>query len=226
MAYPEKVKNWRLYLITDEKIGKGRSHLHMAEAAIHGGADVIQLRDKTASSRELYLSACQIRELTREHNIPFIINDRLDIALAVQADGVHLGQEDLPLRVARKILGKDFILGTSAASLQEAIQAEADGADYLGVGPVYEARGTKADAGEPLGLSLISRIRQHCRIPVIAIGGINPENVSDVLKAGANGVAVISAIVSAPDIREATRNFKRALSTAASKNENERYHHI
>jgi len=211
MGMKAKIQNWRLYLITDEQLSQGKSHLQIADAAIQGGADVIQLRDKSASSRELYDSAGQIRELTRKNKIPFILNDRLDIALAVQADGLHVGQTDLPVKVARKVLGASGILGVSAGSLQEAILAEQDGADYLGVGPVYEARGTKADAGEPRGLTLISQIRQHCNIPIIAIGGITPENANEVLKAGASGVAVISAIIAAPDILQATRDFKRKI---------------
>jgi thiamine-phosphate pyrophosphorylase len=211
MGMKAKIQNWRLYLITDEQLSKGKSHLQIADAAIQGGADVIQLRDKSASSRELYDSAGQIRELTRKNKIPFILNDRLDIALVVQADGLHVGQTDLPVKVARKVLGASGILGVSAGSLQEAILAEQDGADYLGVGPVYEARGTKSDAGEPRGLALISQIRQHCRIPIIAIGGITPENANEVLRAGASGVAVISAIVAAPDILQATRDFKRRI---------------
>jgi len=205
----KNIQNWKLYIITDQQLSGGKSHLQVAEEVIHGGADVIQFRDKSATSGDLYHSARQIRDLTRKHQIPFIINDRLDIALAVDADGLHVGQEDLPTSVARKILGSSPILGVSAGSLEAALQAEKDGADYLGVGPVYEARSTKADAGEPRGLSLISEIRQQCRIPVIAIGGINLENMPAVFLAGADGVAVISAIVAAPDIRKATLEFKK-----------------
>jgi thiamine-phosphate diphosphorylase len=207
----KNIQNWQLYIITDQQLSGGRSHLQVAEEAIHGGADVIQLRDKTGSSGELYNSARQIRDLTRKHQIPFIVNDRLDITLAVDADGLHVGQEDLPVSVARKILGPSGILGVSAGSVEEALQAEQDGADYLGVGPVFEARSTKADAGEPKGLSLISEIRKQCQIPVIAIGGISVENLAAVFQAGADGIAVISAIVAAPDIQEATLAFKKVV---------------
>ena len=203
---------WRLYVITDESVSRGRSHIEIAEAAIRGGADVIQLRDKTASGGTLYRVALALRKLTREAKVPLIVNDRLDIALAADADGVHLGQKDLPATVARNIMGPVRILGVSADTLEEALLAEKDGADYLGVGPVFEARKTKADAGEPLGLELIARIRKHCRLPIVAIGGIDAQNARQVREAGADSAAVISAIVSADDIEQAARELKSILS--------------
>jgi len=203
---------WRLYVITDESVSRGRSHIEVAEAAIRGGADVIQLRDKTASGGTLYRVALALRKLTREAKVPLIVNDRLDIALAADADGVHLGQKDLPATVARNIMGPVRILGVSADTLEEALLAEKDGADYLGVGPVFEARETKADAGEPLGLERIARIRKHCRLPIVAIGGIKAENARLVREAGADSAAVISAIVAADDITQAARELKSILS--------------
>jgi thiamine-phosphate diphosphorylase len=128
--------------------------------------------------------------------------------MAVDADGVHVGQDDLPASVARRILGPGKILGVSAETVEEALAAQKDGADYLGVGPVFEARGTKADAGAPLGLDLIARIRNACSLPVVAIGGINAENARSVREAGADAVAVISAIVSADDIAQAAMHLK------------------
>ena len=202
---------WRLYVITDEKVSRGRSHLQVAEAAILGGADVLQLRDKEASSGLLYRVALQLRKLTRDAKIPFIVNDRLDIALAADADGVHVGQADLPASVVREIMGPGKILGVSVDTVEEAILAEKDGADYLGVGPVFEARGTKPDAGEPLGIDCIARIRRHCRLPIVAIGGIDAENARKVREAGADAAAVISAIVGADDIAQAARRLKRIL---------------
>ena len=202
---------WRLHVITDRKTSRGRSHLQVAEAAIAGGADVLQLRDKEASCGQLYQEALQLRKLTRDAQVPFIVNDRLDIALAVDADGVHVGQSDLPASVVRRILGPGKILGVSVVTVEEAIQAEKDGADYLGVGPVFEARGTKPDTGEPLGVDCIVRIRPHCRLPIVAIGGITTENARKVREAGADAAAVISAIVSAEDISRETRRLKRIL---------------
>jgi thiamine-phosphate diphosphorylase len=202
---------WRLYVITDEKVSRGRSHLQVAEAAIRGGADVLQLRDKEASSGRFYRVALQLRVLTRDAKVPFIVNDRLDIALATDADGVHVGQADLPASVVRNIMGPGKILGVSVVTVEEAVLAEKDGADYLGVGPVFEARGTKQDAGEPVGLERIARIRRHSRLPIVAIGGIDAENARQVREAGADGAAVISAIVSADDIAQAARRLKRIL---------------
>jgi len=210
-ALSKALEKWRLYIITDEVLSKGRSHLDIARAAVAGGANVIQLRDKWASSRKLYEAAVEIRNLTRRTQTLFIVNDRLDIALACDADGLHVGQEDLPVSLARKLLGPEKILGVSATTLAQALKAEADGADYLGVGPVFEARGTKPDAGEPLGLKLITDVRRQCQKPIVAIGGINHENVGQVIKAGANAVAVISAVVAAEDIEEAVRSLRRAM---------------
>ena len=202
---------WRLYVITDEKASRGRSHLQVAEAAILGGADVLQLRDKESSSGRLYRVAMQLRKLTRDANIPFIVNDRLDIALAADADGVHVGQADLPASVVRGIMGPGRILGVSVDTVEEALLAEKDGADYLGVGPVFEARGTKPDAGEPLGVDRIARIRRHCRLPIVAIGGIDAENAGKVRDAGADAAAVISAVGTADDIARAVRRLKGIL---------------
>jgi len=205
---------WRLYVITDGKASRGRSHLQVAEAAILGGADVLQLRDKEASGGHLYRVALQLRKLTRDAKVPFIVNDRVDIALAADADGVHVGQSDLPASVARGIIGPDKILGVSVDTVEEAVLAEKDGADYLGVGPVFEARGTKPDAGEPLGVDRIARIRRHSRLPIVAIGGIDAENARQVREAGADAAAVISAIVAADDIADAARRLKRILDGA------------
>jgi len=202
---------WRLYVVTDERVSRSRSHLEVAEAAIRGGADVIQLRDKTAPSGALYRIAVALRKITRDASIPFIVNDRLDIALAADADGVHVGQDDLPASVVRKLLGPGKLLGVSTETPEEALRAEKDGADYLGVGPIFEARGTKADAGAPKGPGMIAPIRGVCRLPVVAIGGIKAGNARSVREAGADAVAVISDIVGADDIVQAARRFKELL---------------
>jgi thiamine-phosphate pyrophosphorylase len=213
MAMTDRVRpeTWRLYLVTDEHLSRGRSHLEVAEAAIRGGADVIQLRDKSSDSGELYRIALALRKLTLESKVPLIINDRLDIALAVDADGLHLGQDDLPASVARRLLGPGRILGVSTETPEEALLAEKDGADYLGVGPIFEARGTKADAGDPKGPGMIAPIRAKCRLPIVAIGGIKAGNARSVREAGADAVAVISDIVAAEDIEQAARRMKGLL---------------
>ena len=206
---------WRLYVITDEKVSRGRSHLQVAEAAIAGGADVLQLRDKEASGAKLFRIAQQLRKLTRDAKVPFIVNDRLDIALAAGADGVHVGQDDLPASVVREILGPGRILGVSVDTVEEAVLAREAGADYLGIGPVFEARGTKADAGVPVGVGRIARIRSHCALPIVAIGGIDAGNARMVREAGADAAAVISAVASAEDIEKAARRLKCILEGTA-----------
>ena len=213
MGKKQIIQTWQLYVITDRELSTNRSHQDIARQAIAAGAAVIQLRDKTASGQELFKTARELRKLTRDTHTALIINDRIDIALAVDADGVHVGQEDIPAAVARKLIGNRRILGVSAGTVQEAIEAEQQGADYLGAGPVFEARSTKADAGEARGTNLIREIREHCTIPVIAIGGIKIENLMEVFQAGASGAAVISAIVTADDIETVTRKFLDVINT-------------
>lgn len=195
-----------LHVITCESPASGRTHADVARAALAGGATIIQLRDKTASTRRLLEIAQIIRLLTRQAKALFIVNDRLDVALAAEADGVHVGQDDLPVEIARKIAGGNFIIGASATSLEEARRAAAAGADYLGIGTIFPT-GSKSDAGTALGLEILGQIKQATNLPVIAIGGITADNAPSVLKAGADGLAVISAITGAPDMIAATRNL-------------------
>jgi thiamine-phosphate pyrophosphorylase len=202
------VKSWGTYILTDATLSRGRSHVEVAAEAIAGGADVVQFREKDAPTRLLYEIARQIRRLTHDAGVPFIVNDRVDVALAAGADGVHVGQEDLPATEARRLIGPDRILGVSAASLEEALRGERDGADYIGFGPVFEARATKPDAVPPRGLELLAEVCDRCAVPVIAIGGINHGNVARVIAAGAGGAAVISGVVGARDIAAAVRDLK------------------
>lgn len=202
--------NYELYIITDQRISHGRSHLEVAEAAIAGGATIIQFRDKEMKDAETIEVCRKIHKLTNGKRIPFIINDRVEVAKAVDAEGVHLGQEDAPLSFARKVLGKDKIIGISVETVEEALKAAEEGADYLGVGPIYPTA-TKPDAGSALGIFRLKEIKDSVNIPVVAIGGINEDNLDEVLKAGADGVAVISAVVSSPDITEACRKLKNKI---------------
>ena len=196
-----------LYVVTDGKLREGLTHKQIAKEAVSGGADVIQLRDKEMTGRELFIAACEIRDITRIAGTLFIVNDRIDIALASGADGVHLGQNDLPLYEARQLAPEDFILGISVGSVVEAIHAEAGGADYVALSPVF-GTGTKPDAGPGHGTPLITAIKQNISIPVIGIGGIRKENVREVLASGADGIAVVSAVISSDDITKATRELK------------------
>jgi thiamine-phosphate pyrophosphorylase len=199
-----------LYVITDRRLASGRSHEEVAREAIAGGATVIQLRDKEASTKELVEIGRRLRRLTAERGVTFIVNDRVDVALAVDADGVHLGQEDMPAALARQLMGPAKVIGVSAGTVEEAKRAEKDGADYLGVGPVY-ATVTKPDAGEPIGVEGLAEILRAVSIPVVAIGGINEGNVEEVIAAGADGVAVVSAVVAAQDIEAAARRLRRKI---------------
>lgn len=201
---------WDLYVITDEGLSRGLTHGEIARQAVAGGADVIQVRDKTLTGRALYAVSEEIRKVTADAGALFIVNDRLDIALACGADGVHLGQDDLPLPVARIITPSPFIIGISVASVEEAVQAVQGGADYIAVGPVFTTS-SKPDAGPSLGLQVVCDICAAVNKPVIAIGGIHPDNAEDLINAGVQGIAVISAIVSAEDITAAARSFRRLI---------------
>ena len=199
-----------LYVITDQEVAGGLSHEEIARQAIAGGADVIQLRDKACGPRDLLRIGRSIRKITRRTGILFIVNDRLDVALACDADGVHLGQDDMGAGEARQIAPPRFIIGISVGTLDEAVRAEQEGADYIAVSPVFPTT-SKSDAGPGHGLDLLKKIRQIITIPVVAIGGINPGNVHEVIEAGADGVAVISAVVGDPDIKAAARNLKKKI---------------
>jgi thiamine-phosphate pyrophosphorylase len=201
--------SYELYAITDRRLAGGRSSAEVMEKAIRGGVTLVQLREKEAGGREMVAEAQALLAVTRRYGVPLIINDRLDVALAVDAEGVHLGQEDIPCRLARQILGPEKIIGVSASSVEEARQAEADGADYLGVGAVFPT-GTKADAGEAIGLEPLKAIKAAVKIPVVAIGGINAANAAAVAATGVDGLAVVSAVVAAPDPQDAARRLVAA----------------
>jgi len=198
-----------LCVITDEKIS-GRRHREVAAGALDGGAPMIQLREKGGDLRVLVEEGRAILELCRRRGGCFIVNDRLDLALAVEADGVHLGQEDVPASLARRLLKPGMLLGVSTHSVEEARAAEAAGADYIGFGPVFPT-GTKTASRPAVGVEGIRAVRAAVRIPILAIGGMTLERLPDVIRAGANGVAVVSAIVGARDIRQATRTFLHLL---------------
>jgi len=199
--------NLDLYVITDETLAGGRSHEEIARHAIAGGADVVQLRDKRCGCRDLVRTGKAIAMLAGTSGTLFIVNDRLDVALACGADGIHLGQGDLCPGTARQLSPPGFIIGVSVGSASEAKAAEQDGADYVALSPVFDT-GSKNNAGPGHGLETLIAIRDRVSIPVIAIGGINRSNVADIIAAGADGVAVLSAVVSAPDIAGAARELK------------------
>ncbi len=192
------------YFITDASLSRA-GNLTDAEQAVAAGVQVVQYREKQAGTRAMVEEARKLRIICQD--AIFLVNDRVDVALAADADGVHLGQDDLPYAAARRLLGKKRIIGLTVRSLAEALEAQSLGADYLGVSPVFLTR-TKADAGAPGGLTLLREIRKQVSLPLIAIGGITLANAADVIRAGADGVCAISAVVTRPDVRAEIEKFQ------------------
>ena len=182
--------NYSLYLVTDRSFLGNRSLKAAVSEAIEGGVTFIQIREKDISTRAFYNIAAEVKEVTDYYKIPLVINDRIDIAQAVDADGVHLGQSDMPLEVARKILGENKIIGISVKDVKEAKEAEQNGADYVGVGTVFYT-GTKKDINKPIGLEGLREVCSSIKIPKVAIGGINKDNLKNILNAGADGAAIV-----------------------------------
>ncbi len=201
--------DFKVYLVTDRRWLGERNLASAVDEAIQGGVTVVQLREKNVSSRKFLEIACEIKKITSRHNIPLIINDRIDIAFACDADGIHLGASDLPISVARAILGKNKIVGASAATREEALSLEAQGADYLGIGAIFPTS-TKIDA-DKVSLNDLAEIKSIVRIPIVAIGGIDLGNIDSVMKTGIDGVAIVSAIMAQPDLTEAARNIVEML---------------
>lgn len=200
--------DYTLYLCTDSALMSCNTVEESVERSVIGGASVVQLREKTASSREMYELALRVKRVTDKYNVPLIINDRLDICLAVDAAGVHLGQSDLPCSKAREILGAGKIIGVSAATPQEAEKAQKDGADYLGVGAVFPTS-TKTNTRK-VTPEIIREIRHAVTIPFVVIGGVNADNIMQLYGLGIDGAAVISAVLSQPDITAAARRMREA----------------
>ena len=183
------------------------SEVEAARLCFEGGADVVQLRMKDTDGGEMLAMAKGIAELAQQYCKFFIVNDRIDIAILAGADGVHLGQSDIPVEEARRLTGDEFIIGISVSTVEEAVKAVEEGADYLGVGAIFNTS-TKPDADQGIGLDTLMEIREAVDVPVVAIGGINKGNINDVVKAGADGVAVVSAIMAKPDIKAAAHELK------------------
>lgn len=200
--------DYTLYLVTDRGILKGSDIFKAVEEAIRGGVTLVQLREKDISSLDFYHIALKMKELVHRYNIPLIINDRLDIALAVDADGIHVGQEDLPVEAVRKIMGPGKILGYSVSTIEEARRGEEKGADYLGAGPVYPT-GSKLDAVNPIGIEVLSNLKKSVSIPVVGIGGIGAANIGEVKSSGIDGISLISAILGSDDIAGTSGKLRR-----------------
>jgi thiamine-phosphate pyrophosphorylase len=211
LSAEENVKKiGKLHVLTDTDLQNCFSHVELAELAISGGADTIQFRQKIGETLEMIRAAEQIQALCKRAGVTFIINDRVDVAIATHADGVHLGQNDFPIPLARKLLGEDAIIGGSAGDMEEARKCLLEGADYIGFGPVF-ATSSKEDAGPASGLGLLKEVVEEIPLPIIAIGGINRNNTPLVRGTGVHGIAVISAVCCEKEPAEAARCLRRLL---------------
>lgn len=202
--------DWALHVITDRRAAGERSILDVVRAALRGGATVVQLREKEATTRQMIELGRALHAITRPAGVPLIVNDRLDVALAVEAEGAHVGVDDMPVPLARRLLGPGRLLGYSPKTVEDARQGEREGADYLGVGDVFGTP-SKADAGEPIGLEGLAAVAKAVSIPVVAIGGIAAHNAAATVRSGAAGVAVISAVMGAEDPETAARRLLQAV---------------
>lgn len=205
----------KLYLVTDRELSLGRSLEEVVSEAVAGGVTAVQLREKDASTREFVELAFRLKEILEPYNIPLIINDRVDVALAVDAEGLHIGQSDMPYEIARRLLGPDKIIGLSVENMDELLEANKIDVDYVGISPVYGTP-TKTDTAEPFGLVGLRRAVGSSVHPTVAIGGMNANTIAEVLAAGADGVAVVSAICSAESPRLAAKELSRIISTVTA----------
>ncbi len=207
--------DWRLYLVTDRALAAPRAIEEIAAAAVRGGATAVQVREKDCCTREFVAAACGLKTLLAPLGIPLVINDRVDVALAANADGVHVGQSDMGYRDARRLLGPDAIIGISIETMEQARAAESLDADYLGVSPVFSTP-TKADTAPAWGLEGLRELRRISRHALVAIGGIGAANAGEVIRAGADGIAVVSAICAAADPEQAARKLRSAIDASLS----------
>jgi thiamine-phosphate pyrophosphorylase len=200
----------RLHVLTDTELQSRFTHVELARMAINGGADTVQFRQKTGATREMIKICQEMKRLCADAYVTFIVNDRVDVAIASEADGVHLGQDDFPIPLARQLLGETRIIGGSAVNLEEARHCVSEGADYIGFGPVYPTT-SKDDAGPVTGIALLEEAVKAISIPIIAIGGVTVDNTLEVIRAGAQGIAVISAVCCQENPEQATRDLSQVL---------------
>lgn len=210
--------DWRLYLVTDRGLALGRPLEEIVRLAVAGGVTAVQLREKAASTSEFVELARRVKDALAPHGVPLIINDRVDVALAVDADGVHVGQQDMPVAEVRRLIGPDRLLGLSVETVAQAQAAEAWDIDYLGVSPIFPTP-TKTDTCAAWGLDGLRMLRGLTRRPLVAIGGLNVSNAAEVVAAGADGLAVVSALCSATDPRAAAQALRRIIQEATISNQ-------
>ncbi|WP_282076160.1 thiamine phosphate synthase [Maribacter aquivivus] len=203
--------DYALMYVTDDSIKDDNSFFHILEASLKGGATIIQLREKTCDTQTFYQRAVRCKEICEKYNAPLLINDRLDIALAIDADGVHIGQTDMPYEVARRLLGNSKIIGLSVSNKEHAEQPNAQAADYIGISPIFSTNTKTTDLAKPLGIAGLKEIRQLYAKPIVCIGGINKNNTRDLMDHGADGIAIVSAISKADNPEETSRELKNIL---------------
>jgi thiamine-phosphate pyrophosphorylase len=207
-----------LYLVTDRHLSKGRQIEWIVEEAVKGGVTMVQLREKDCSTHEFIELAIRLKQILAPFKVPLIINDRVDVALAVDADGLHIGQSDMPYKMARRLLGREKIIGLSVENMELVQEANDLDVDYIGISPVFSTT-TKTDTSAPFGIEGIRQVMSLTRHPAVAIGGINSENATAIMQAGANGIAVVSAICSANNPRETAFDLNKLISKAKLKNQ-------
>ncbi len=201
MAGKKKIPTSGLYCITGEEFSRGRTNVEVAREMVAADIKIIQYREKDKPSRQKYRECLEIREITAEADVVFIVNDDVALALAVQADGVHIGQDDLPLEKVRELVGGEFIIGLSTHAPRQAEEAVAKGADYIGVGPLFTTF-TKKDVGAPVGLAYLDYVVKNCPLPFVAIGGIKEHNIGEVARHGARLICAVTEILEAPDLQK------------------------
>jgi thiamine-phosphate pyrophosphorylase len=209
--------DYSLMYVTDDRITDDTLFFNILEASLKEGATIIQLREKNLNSKSFYLRAKQAKSICKKYCIPFIINDRIDIALATDADGIHLGQKDMPVSIARKLLGKNKIIGLSVSNTQQAMDANDMEIDYIGISPIYGTSTKTKDLDQPLGINGLIKIKQISAKTIVCIGGVNKENTTQIIQNGANGIAVISAISQAENPRKETKTIKNIICQAGTK---------
>lgn len=207
------MKELSLYLVTDRSLSLGRDLSWIVEEAVKGGVTMVQLREKDCSTKQFVELAIQLKKMLASYRLPLIINDRVDVALASDADGLHIGQDDMPYLIARKLLGKNKIIGLSVETMEEVFEANKLDVDYIGISPIF-ATSTKTDTKQPFGIEGIKKVMAVSKHPAVAIGGIHSNNTKEIIEAGANGIAVVSEICSAADPRKAAENLKNIINSA------------
>lgn len=205
------MKDWDLYVVVSSDLTLGRPVIEVVRKALEGGADVIQMREKNVPGKGLVELGEMIREETKNYKAGFIVNDRVDVALAVEADGVHIGQEDIPIEYVRKIVGREKYIGLSAAIKEEAIEGENKGADYIGIGPIFKTDSKTDINANEVGLEGLMELKQLLNVPLVAIGGIKHKNALKVIESGADAIAVISAVTCAENIEKAAQDLKKII---------------